>query len=182
MSYGRYAIVLPSHPKGAIDKAWPVLDKANVTNSTSLFTWVDRIGNVSQLPFLSFDQTAACVWSWHKAGSRRGPKYRYLIWSDFLKGTRYEELAWLSDSRINRASYLPCDPYLPPISCPAIIAIFSFSFLLNVMLGNLFRIESGPGFVTFQPQCWNCRTTETRELSASSDWHPRFALVRVWAR
>lgn len=79
-----------------------VLDKAN---STSLFTWVDRTENVSW-PFLSVDRSTACMWSWHKLDSKEKHKCRYFTRSDFLKGTRYEELATTFGSGISRHSYL----------------------------------------------------------------------------
>lgn len=96
----------------------PVLDKANVTNSTPLFTGVDRSENVSRLPFLSPFRFACTTQrcdpdisrtAQREAGQWETHKCRYLTRSDFLKGTRYEELA-RHGSRINRARdslYLP---------------------------------------------------------------------------
>lgn len=66
--------------------------------------------------------------------------------SDFLKGTRYEELACqCSVSRINHATCLPRDPYLPLRVLRSLQSFFLFFFLPHVTPGKLVRAESVPG-------------------------------------
>lgn len=124
---------------------WPVLDKAKVTNSTPLFTWVDRTENVSWLPFLSVDRVTACMWSWHKPGSEetREPQVPLLYPVGFLKrheiwGTGYYTWLWY-ESRL---------PFLP--SCLARRGFFSPSASSWRSIRN--RFESGTGHKwTYKP-------------------------------